>query len=470
MATSKRILNKAFVCGDRAGQAGREGCARKATAIMQIDRVRLRDDFHALCDLGGRFAGTRSELDARAFAAARLAELGGRNATILYPYRGWRRGPSSISGVGEAGATLETTSLVLSPPTPKGGLELDLIDLGRGTAADFAARREAIAGKAILVRHEFPFTIDHVHRRRKYGWAKEARAGAFVIANYLPGVGVVTGSSGRGEPDDLISLGVSYESGLQLAAAANGSKPRVRLDVDSERVPAQGAHLIAEFPGRSDEWVVLCAHLDGHDLAESALDNGTGSVAALAIARALVPELGATRRGLRVMLFTFEEWGLYGSSVYVRGLSDAERAKISFVVNLDTIVGSDRLSALISEMDDVGAFVTAATAGAAVPVDLVRPVLGNSDHYNFFLGGIPSFRLIAGYEDRNAATRLILTPADRRDLVDIDALGVSAGIAGGIVRAALNHEGEIARHRSADEVAASLDFTDPWVSDRASRK
>ena len=436
---------------------------------MDIDRARLSADFHALCDCGGRFAGTKSELDARALANGFLAELGGRDATLLYPYQGWRRIRAGVSP-GEQQAALEATSLVLSPATPPGGLELELIDLGRGSAQDFALRREAIAGKAVLVRHEFPFSVEHIHRRHKYGWAKAAGAGAFIIANYLPGVGVVSGSSGRGEPGDLVSVGVSHESGLELSAASERPGKRVRIAVEAERVPAQGAHLIAEFPGSSDEWVVLCAHLDGHDLAESALDNATGVAGVLAIARALAAELGTTRRGLRVMFFTFEEWGLYGSSVYVRGLSDAERAKIAFVVNLDTIVGSPRLSALISEMDDVGAFVTQATIDAAMPVDIVRPVLGNSDHYNFFLGGIPSFRLIAGYEDRSAATRFLLTPADRRELVDIGALGVSAGIAGTIVRAALRHDGPIARHRSAGEVASYLDPTDPWVSDRMTRK
>jgi len=48
---------------------------------VQIDGVRLREDFHSLCDAGGRFAGTKSELEARAFVAARLAELGGRDGT-----------------------------------------------------------------------------------------------------------------------------------------------------------------------------------------------------------------------------------------------------------------------------------------------------------------------------------------------------------------------------------------------------
>ncbi|GAC1419031.1 MAG: M28 family metallopeptidase [Candidatus Velthaea sp.] len=432
-----------------------------------IDPVALREDFNTLCDFGGRFAGTPGELSARGFVTERLAETGAHNATRTYPYDGWRRISSSVALAERPHDVLDSTSLVLSNATPPAGMEIELVDLGRGTPEDFAAQRERIAGRAVLVRHEFPFTVRHVHRRRKYGWAKAAGARAFLIANHLPGVGVVSGSSGRGDADDIVSVGISHEAGLALARAAH---PAIRLRVESERVPMQGAHVLFEMPGQTDEWVVLCAHLDGHDLAESALDNATGVAAVLAIARALAPGAAAQRRGLRVMLFTFEEWGLYGSSLYVNGLSPQERAKISFVVNLDTIVGSPRLSALISEMNDVGDFIAHTTAGAALPVDLVQPVLGNSDHYNFFLGGIPSFRLIAGYEDENAATRFLLTPADTRALVDLAQLAVSTAIAGTIALAACAHDGPIARHRTTAEVASYLDPTDPWVADRISTK
>lgn len=411
-----------------------------------------------MCDFGGRFAGTESELQARRFAEARLAEIGaGRLCSIAYPYLGWERRASSVEL--DDGTKLEATSLVLSPSTPAEGLLLEVVDLGRGTSEDFVRERSRLRGSAVLVRHEFPFTVQHVHRRRKYDWAKRGGAAAFCIANYLPGVGIVSGSSGRGEPDDIPSVGISYESGTKIAG-------RIRLRVDARRVPMEGKHIIYEIPGRTREWVVVCAHLDGHDLAESALDNASGAAAVLEIGRRLAPLAGSLRRGLRLMLFTFEEWGLYGSSRYVSELSQEEREKIAFVVNLDTIVGSDRLSALISEMEDVGRFVERHTQNAPLPVDLIRPVMANSDHYNFFMGGIPSFRLIAGYEDPGAQTRFLLTPADTRQRIDVERLLLAAQIAGRIAYEACAAEAPIAAHLDAAAVRARLDVEDPWVSDR----
>lgn len=425
----------------------------------------LQADLNTLCDFGGRFAGTESELRARKFAEDRLSQIGlGRLCSIAYPYLGWQRISSRVELAD--GSSVDATSLVLSPATPAEGLEVELLDLGRGTSDDFAAERERIHGRAVLVRHEFPFTVRHVHRRKKYDWAKRGGAAAFCIANNLPGIGVVSGSSGRGEAEDIPSVGLSYESGAKIATLAKDAPTKVRLHVNARRVQMEGKHIAYEIPGQTDEWVVVCAHLDGHDLAESALDNGSGSAAVLEIGRRLAPFIGSLRRGLRLMLFTFEEWGLYGSSRYVSELPEHERRKIAFVVNLDTIVGSNRLSALISEMDDVGRFVERHTRGAELPVDLIRPVMANSDHYNFFMGGIPSFRLIAGYEDPGAETRFLLTPADTRARIDMQKLLAAVKIAGRIAYEACASPEPIAAHLDSAGVRARLDIEDPWVSDR----
>ena len=425
----------------------------------------LRSDLNALCDFGGRFGGTESELRARRFVEGRLSEIGaGRSCSIEYPYTAWERLACSVAL--RDGTDLESTSLVLSPSTPPEGLDLEIVDLGRGTSDDFVRERDRLRGRAVLVRHEFPFTVRHVHRRRKYDWAKRGGAAAFCIANYLPEVGVVSGSSGRGEPDDIPAVGLSYEAGAKIAASASDGITNVRMRVDGRRVPVQGRHIVYEIPGQTDEWVVVCAHLDGHHLAESALDNASGAASVLEIGRRFAPVAGSLRRGLRLMLFTFEEWGLYGSSRYVTELPQSEREKIALVVNLDTIVGADRLSALISEMEDVGRFVQRHTQDAPIPVDLIRPVMGNSDHYNFFLGGIPSFRLIAGYEDPGAETRFLLTPQDTRARIDVQRLLMAAQMAGRIAFEACASEQPIAAHLDAEAVRSRLDTEDPWVKDR----
>ena len=99
-----------------------------------------------------------------------------------------------LDGLGD---THDCISLVRSPPTPSEGLETDLIHIGRGTEADFDDAGAAIDGNIVLVRHEYMFATDTVHRRRKYDWAIDRGAVGFLIASHIPGPGhPVTGSSG----------------------------------------------------------------------------------------------------------------------------------------------------------------------------------------------------------------------------------------------------------------------------------
>lgn len=399
----------------------------------------LLADLDAICDFGGRFSGAESELRAREWARAHLAAITGQAAqSHAFRFRGWERGTSRVTLLAPSGGVeLPSTSLVLSPATPAHGMEAEVVDLGHGNPEDFAALRPLLRGHVALVRHAFPFSTQHVHRRLKYHWAREAGAIAFMIANYQPAAGVVTGSSGRGEDTDIPAVGLSYEGGARIARAAQGAAlPRVRLEIDSRRREWLAENLYVELPGQTDEWVVLCAHLDGHDLAESAMDNGSGIAALLEVTRRLSPYVAGMRRGLRIMLFTVEEWGLWGSAVYANGLSAEQRRQIGFVINLDTVVGHPQLCALTSGREDVDRFVCDATNQGGVPVTPIRPVLGNSDHYNFFQVGIPSVRLIAGYDDPSASSRAILTPGDTRDKVDPGQLRTATMAALGLVVAA----------------------------------
>ncbi len=79
-----------------------------------------------------------------------------------------------------------------------GGLEAEVVDLGRGTLEDFEANERDILGRIVLVRHEYMFATGHVHRRRKYLWARDRGAAGFLIVSPLPGQVLVTGSSGEG--------------------------------------------------------------------------------------------------------------------------------------------------------------------------------------------------------------------------------------------------------------------------------
>src|SRR6185436_20617489 len=136
--------------------------------------------------------------------------------------------------------------------------------------------------------------------------------------------------------EGLPALGIAPETAARLARRPDGW-PTATMTIETDEAPAETETLVYEYPGTTDEWVVLSAHVDGHELAESAMDNGTGLAAVLAVTRALSTEAASWRRGLRVMFFSVEEWALTGSAQYVQSLSGPEAAKIALNVNLDSV-------------------------------------------------------------------------------------------------------------------------------------
>jgi Zn-dependent M28 family amino/carboxypeptidase len=199
--------------------------------------------------------------------------------------------------------------------------------------------------------------------------------------------------------------------------------------------------LLFDLPGKGPGWVVLSAHVDGHTPAESALDNATGVAAALAVARALAPHVATCRRGLRLAFFSAEEWALTGSRVWLDGLTAQERASMAINVNLDSVAGSPRLTALTSEFPALPAFVRAAVASSGGVIGIHPVLMTNSDHANFAAKGIPALRLVAGFDEPQSNLRHVLTAADTRDKAAPAELTAAALSAAAITWAALNAEG-----------------------------
>ena len=403
-------------------------------------------DFNDICDRGGRLAGSDSEK--RAFALlrerVRAASPANTGRSIPVPYGGWRATKAALV-LGDGGA-VPCHPLVRSIATPKDGLTAEVIDLGRGTPDEFQAHAAEIKGRIVLVRHELMFAAGTIHRRRKYDVARAHGAVGFLIAGPLAGH-VVAGSSGRESGDGIPALGLSPETAARLARRAAGW-PTATMTIETEEGLAETETLVYDYPGQTDEWVVLSAHVDGHDLAESAMDNGTGLAAVLAVTRALAPRVAGYRRGLRVMFFSVEEWALTGSAQYVKSLDEAERARIALNVNLDSVAGSPHLAALSSGYAGVEPFLLGVAEANGQSLRTVRPLMTNSDHANFALGGIPAIRLVAGFDEPMAHLRVVLTPADTRDKVAQSELRQATLLTAALVSAACNAEpAEAARWR-----------------------
>jgi Zn-dependent M28 family amino/carboxypeptidase len=221
----------------------------------------------------------------------------------------------------------------------------------------------------------------------------------------------------------------------------------VRFHIASKFLPdAETETLILDLPGAGPDRVVLSAHIDGHAAGESALDNATGVALALSLARRAAPYVSALPRGLTVCLFSAEEWALTGSKVWLGGLSEEQRRQMVFNLNLDTVTGGSKLTALTSGFTRLGAFASGAAASAGAPLGVHLPLMSNSDHANFAALGIPALRLVSGFDEPASKVRLLLTKHDTRDLVAPDDFNQPAQVAWAILTAALT--------APADELAA----------------
>lgn len=413
----------------------------------------LAEDLERLTQCGGRFAGSESEAAARSVLLERLSGIpAARIRQQEFEYSGWARQASELEVRGASRLRVPCHPLIWCPDTPAGGLESEVIDLGRGTRQQFDTVGADLQGRLALVHHEYPFAAGSIHRRVKYNLSRERGAAGFMIAGTLPGHVLVTGSSGSGSAEDIPAVGVSRETGAALGAARRDHRAGVRLSVKSERRRAQGVNVVAEVPGQSSEWVVVCAHYDGHDLAQSALDNATGVVAAIQILAAIAPHCERLRRGLRVVLFTVEEWGLVGSQEYVAGLSDEQTRSIALVVNLDTVTGSPNLTCLTSGVSELNPFVENIGHRLGIHVGAVLPLMRNSDHFSFIGRGIPAMRIVAGFDEPDAGAKYILTAADTLDKVALSELKTATLVATEIVWQSLTSPEVLARHRTAAEV------------------
>src|SRR5262249_6045514 len=180
-------------------------------------------DFQALCDLGGRVAGSASEAVALAFGRERLAAVPGakgREDPVDYP--GWRGRMAQLTS-GTTGSAFQCRPLLGTASAA--GVVAEVLDLGLGRHEDFGRHADRIRGRIVMVRHEYPFASGHVHRRVKLSLAQQMGAVGFLIAHPERDVGPVSGSSGRNGGAGIPALGIGIEAADAFRRLPNGPLP-----------------------------------------------------------------------------------------------------------------------------------------------------------------------------------------------------------------------------------------------------
>lgn len=189
----------------------------------------------------------------------------------------------------------------------------------------------------------------------------------------------------------------------------------------------QSQNVIGYLPGKDPEgkWVIFGAHYDGQGIINeviypSANDNLSGIMALAALAKNLAnePQVNYT---LAFVAFGAEEPGLLGSSYLVENLP-VPLEKIQAVINLDTIgKTSDTLLIYASQPNPLPSLLAPIFERYNYKTSLII-ANGISDHYPFYLKGIPSVTITtANWKEGNH------TPEDTLDKINLRQVGSVAG-------------------------------------------
>lgn len=135
-------------------------------------------------------------------------------------------------------------------------------------------------------------------------------------------------SKGRKVP----CVNINAKDAFELVQSA---PEKVSIRVEQTESVTTSQNVIAEIPGRTEEWIALTAHYDSTPLSHGAYDNMSGCIGLLGILDALKNK-APLRYGLRFIFCGSEEVGLLGSKAYTAA-HEEELGKTALNINLDMI-------------------------------------------------------------------------------------------------------------------------------------
>ncbi len=355
------------------------------------------DHLETLVDIGDRMAGSAGERAAAEATRDALDAAGAREARLdEFPVQGWTRGTSAIHAGDETVADERTWDCLALPRSPAGEATGELVDLGYGLPGDF---ERDLSGAVVVCSSTVPDHYDRfIHRREKYYRAAEAGAAAFVFENHVEGCLAPTGSVGTADAPigEIPAVGVSSELGARLVRRFEGESVTVDVECSYEETTSQNVHAV--LGPDTDEEVLVTSHVDAHDIAEGAMDNGAGTAMVVELATALATREDDLETRVRFVAFGSEEVGLVGAE------HEAERAdldRVKAVVNNDGVVRGRTLSGFTHAFDDLDAVIEETAERFDHPIE-TNPEQGpHSDHWPFVLeGGVPGVHFMSETGER----------------------------------------------------------------------
>ena len=416
--------------------------------------------------VGPRLTGSDGDAKAREWAIRQMRTAGLRNvhAEPWMLSSAWTRGTARARLVSPFALDLAVLSYGWAGST-KGELEGDVVIVDRGALVAAGRGSGNWKGKVLLL---LPRDAAHYDSLRGLAElpaflkaAEAAQAIAVIAPDSRPGVllphtGPISFPFHR---SGMATLDLADEQ-VKLLARLVGGGAAVRVSVDVRNQfregPVESNNLVGEIAGsgRSEEVVLLGAHLDSWDIGTGSVDDGFGVAAVLAAARTIAADEKAPRRTIRVVLFTGEEQGLLGSRHYVeQHQSELQNLVCAVVIDWGAgamksipVAGHAELEAPLREI-----------LGSTLRLNGVRPgngYLTYTDAFPFTLAGVPG---LAAYQDSPAYAQIGHSAADTLDKVQASAMEQVSGALAALARGIADSPTRFGRRFTPQETAASLE-------------
>ncbi|TMN21794.1 M20/M25/M40 family metallo-hydrolase [Lentibacillus cibarius] len=349
--------------------------------IQEVNSENMYNDIDYLTDVP-REAGTDGEKRAVDYIKNRFDELGYETEVQSFPVRDVH----SEASVTIDGNKLDETLQVISGG--QNGKETGgLVDVGRAEPGDIPD----VEGKIALIERGAMPPFKQVMDVKNEG-----------------AVGAIMYDSEDGAPFQLVpgvqimpAVGISRETGRDLAKQLEDGEIEVTLDVTMEQITKTSHNVIASLKPDMDkttgQLVTIGAHHDSVPGGPGANDDASGVSAVLELARIYADKPIDTE--VRFLTFGAEERGLVGSSYYMNSLLRNEKNRMVAHFQMDMIGARDSgadnpagglimytLDGNKNLVTDLGSAWGSETMDVAVPYGQ----MGRSDHQPFHQAGVPT--------------------------------------------------------------------------------
>lgn len=411
-------------------------------------------------DIGIRVAGSDGEVRARDHLLSTLSGYGLDDVHVEpFEHLAWQPRREELLVVSEGDRPLACRCSGLSPSTPEGGIEGEIVFLERCDSDELAARAEEVRGRIVLAPYypfarqlKTPLAARHnalalIEYRSYAGQLQPARACAFQQRGALP----------------VASISLEDARYLERLQARRGPV-RLRLHLDSHVERKTSWNIVGQLTGteRPEEILVTGGHYDSWHVGPGATDNASGAVAVVEAARALATVRDHLKRTVRFVLFGVEESGLVGAWAYTRAHAD-ELDDTILMINNDvggrpSALGIAGDEALVPALEAVAERVRVEGLDKPFRVTCGVPSWG-SDHFPFFAHGVPTVGVVC--DSALPGDRFYgHSRADTADKVYPQGLSESAAVNAQVMLAVANADQRPARRRTQGELEASFAGTD----------